>query len=600
VRVSFSSQIDCAASSIKCCYFVTIIILNAALIAQGRGECCVVTWISNKGKLTPGNGCVEPAQPFTQRAPALVGRWTTTEQKLRTIEARYELWRIREILAKVGDHFRTHPIESLCDSFFAFYSLWTLTWFVAYFTNLSLSAISTIFFLLLPLSVLALAFKPPATDQVTSIAASHIRRDSLSVLVFVIAGIFLTLFLHRPDTDDQTYLGMAFSLLANADQPIQQLPGYAGFDPLHSTLYEITAYEPLKAMVSYITGLPLLDSYYLLVPALMSALTVVVTYRLLRELVPEGWIIGLLFFFVVMLAWGDTHWTLANFGFVRMFQGKSVLVSAVVPALFLYFLLLRKGIQARYQSFLLVAVVISGVGFSRGGLIIGPLVFLFLALASVNFKALGRWSKTLLFFAATSAAVILTSAYRYGWNLMNPEHLAYTSRGSVVSTTNLEIIGDTMGHGARGLFLLTCVGVSFLFIKDKGLRDIYRNFLAIFFLLLLIPWTSDFFGKTVQQYLTWRWVWITPVPVLASITVGGALARIRHLSNSAVALGIFVILVVGFATASPRRVLSGENCASLRWPSAKLDGDSIYLTPYQKAAAINGGKLYLEGYERGF
>ena len=94
-------------------------------------------------------------------------------------------------------------------------------------------------------------------------------------------------------------------------------------------------------MVSYITGLPLLDSYYLLVPALMSALTVIVTYRLLRKLVPEGWIIGMLFFFVVMLAWGDVHRTLANFGFVRMFQGKSVLVSAVVPALFLYFFLLR-------------------------------------------------------------------------------------------------------------------------------------------------------------------------------------------------------------------------------------------------------------------
>jgi hypothetical protein len=558
-----------------------------------------VTWISHKGKLTSGNGCVELAQPFTQRAPASVGR-AATEQKLRINEVRYKLPGIREILAKVGDHFRTHPIESLCDSFFAFYSLWTLTWFVAYFTNLSLSEISTIFFLLPPLSVLALASKPPANDQVMSIAASRMRRDSLTVLVFVMAGIFFTLFLHSPDTDDQTYLGMAFSLLANADQPIQQLPGYAGFNPFHSTLYEITAYEPLKAMVSYITGLPLLDSYYLLVPALMSALTVVVTYRLLRELVPEGWIIGLLFFFVVMLAWGDTHWTLANFGFVRMFQGKSVLVSAVVPALFLYFLLLRKGVQARYQSFLLAAVLISGVGFSRGGLIIGPLVFLFLALASINLKALGRWSKVLLFFAAISATVILASAYRYGWNLMNPQHLVYTSRGSVVSTTTLEIIGDTMGHGVRGLFLLTCVGVSFLFVKDKDTEGTYRNFLAIFFLLLLIPWTSDFFGKTVQQYLSWRWVWITPVPVLASITVGGALARIRHLSNSAVAFGIFAILVFGFAAASPRRVLSEGNFSVLRWPGAKVDGDSIYFTPYQKTAAIKNGKIYLEGYQSGF
>src|SRR6188768_2238214 len=125
-------------------------------------------------------------------------------------------------------------------------------------------------------------------------------------------------------------------------------------------------------MVSYITGLPLLDSYYLLVPAIMSALTVIITYRLLRELIPEGWFIAMLFFFVVMLTWGDVHRTLANFGFVRMFQGKSVLVSTVVPALFLYFLLRERG-QAVYHGFLVGAVLITGVGFTRGGLIIGPL-----------------------------------------------------------------------------------------------------------------------------------------------------------------------------------------------------------------------------------
>jgi hypothetical protein len=511
---------------------------------------------------------------------------------------------MREILAKTGDHLFTHPLESLCDSFFVFYSLWTLTWIVSYFANLSFSAISPIFFLLLPLSVLALAFKPPAKGQRTPSAASRARRDTLSVLVFVIAGILLTLFLHRPDADDEQYLAMAFSPLANADQPIQQLPGYGpGFPGYGSGFYEFTAYEPLKATVSYMTGLPLLDSYYLLVPALMSALTVIVTYRLLRELVPEGWIIGMLFFFVVMLAWGDVHRTLANFGFVRMFQGKSVLVSAVVPALFLYVFLLRDRAQARYHSFLLAAAVVSGVGFSRGGLVIGPLLLLFLALASIKLNTPGKCSTKLLIITGVSGAVIaviLPFAYHYGWNLMNPSQLVYTSQGDVASTTNLEMIEFTMGYGIRGIFLLTCLGASFLFVKDKALRYSYRNFLAIFFLLLLIPWTSNFFAKTIQEYLSWRWMWVTPVPVLASVAVGGALARIRQVSNSAVALGVFLVLAVGFAAASPRRVLSQENYTSVRWPDAKLDGDSVYLRPYNKTAAIKDGKLYLDGYEKGF
>jgi Family of unknown function (DUF6077) len=506
---------------------------------------------------------------------------------------------MREMLAQTGDHLFTHPLESLCDSFFVFYALWTLTWFVSYFANLSLSAISPIFFLLMPLSVFALAFKRSAMGQRTPIAASRARRDTLSLLVFVIAGILLTLFLHRPDADDEQYLGMAFSLLANADQPIQQLPGY-GAGLYDNVFYAISAYEPLKAMVSYLTGLPLLDSYYLLVPAVMSALTVIVTYRLLRELVPEGWIIGMLFFFVVMLAWGDVHRTLANFGFVRMFQGKSVLVSAVVPALFLYFFLLRDRAQARYHGFLLAAAVISGVGFSRGALVICPLLLLFLALASIKLNTLGKCSTKLLIIAGVSGAVILPFVYLSGWNLMNPSQLVYTSKGDVASTTNLEMIEFTMGYGIRGIFLLTCVGASFLFVKDKGLTYSYRNFLAIFFLLLVIPWTSNFFAKTLQEYLSWRWMWVTPVPVLASVAVGGALARIRQVSNSAVALGVFLVLAVGFTAASPRLVLSQENYTSVRWPDAKLDSDSVYIRPYQKTAAIKNGKLYLNGYEKGF
>jgi hypothetical protein len=493
---------------------------------------------------------------------------------------------LRKILTKTGHNLLIHPLESLCDSFFVFYSLWTLTWLASYLANLSFSSLSPIFLLLLPLSVLALAFKPrPLMDQGTLSCA---RRDMLCVLLFIIAGVLLTLFLHRPDADDEQYLGEAFSLLANADEPIRQLAGYPGFHA--SGLSDISAYEPFRAMVSYITGLPLLDSYYLLVPAIMSALTVIITYRLLRELIPEGWFIAMLFFFVVMLTWGDVHRTLANFGFVRMFQGKSVLVSTVVPALFLYFLLRERG-QAAYHGFLVGAVLITGVGFTRGGLIIGPLLVLLLTLA--------KCSKKVLIVAGILGAVILPFIYYSGWNLMNPSGLVMKSGCDCPSTTNLEMLEFTIGTGFRGVFLLMCVAASFLFVSNEHLRS-YRNFLAIFFLLLLIPGTSNFFAKTIQEYLSWRWMWIMPVPALASVAVGGAFARIRAVSHTAVALSVFAALAAAFTAAGPRRVVSGENYTSIRWPDAKLDGDSVYLRPYQKTAVIKDGKLYLDGYEKGF
>jgi hypothetical protein len=169
-----------------------------------------------------------------------------------------------------------------------------------------------------------------------------------------------------------------------------------------------------------------------------------------------------------------------------------------------------------------------------------------------------------------------------------------------MTTTNVEMVEFTMGDGIRGIFLLICLGASFLFVKDKDVRYSYRNFLVIFFVLLMIPCTSNFFAKTIQEYLSWRWMWITPVPVLASVAVAGALTRIRHVSNSAVAVGVFLVLALGFTAASPKRVLSSDNSTSIHWPGPKLDGDSIYLRPQQKAAAVKNGNLYLEGYEEGF
>src|SRR5690349_20835133 len=58
----------------------------------------------------------------------------------------------RALLAKAVGRLFTHPLESTCDSLFVFYSLWTLSWIVCYFANLSFSVIWPIFFLLPPVS----------------------------------------------------------------------------------------------------------------------------------------------------------------------------------------------------------------------------------------------------------------------------------------------------------------------------------------------------------------------------------------------------------------------------------------------------------------
>jgi hypothetical protein len=95
-------------------------------------------------------------------------------------------------------------------------------------------------------------------------------------------------------------------------------------------------------------------------------------------------------------------------------------------------------------------------------------------------------------------------------------------------------------------------------------------------------------------------MWVMPVPILASVSVGGAWVRIRQGSNLRIALGAFVVLAIGFVAASHQLVVSGGNRTSVRWPDAKINGDTIYLRPYNETAKIKNGMLWLDHYDRGF
>jgi len=496
-----------------------------------------------------------------------------------------------------------YPVEALCDGFFVFYAMWSLAWMFGYLLGVPFATLAPIFLLLFPVSFFLIALRRTADCPDMSENGRRSGYEYITLFAAILAAVLLTLVLHRPDADDEVYLGLAVALLLHAHEPLGTVPGFGpiaeyvsihGFD---ANTQALSAYQPLKAMLSYVTGLPLLTSNYLVVPALMSAMVVVLSYRLLKEFLPDAWLPAMLFFFVVMLAWGDAHRTLANFGFVRMFQGKAVLVTLVVPALIFYFLQCFKSFSWRYPVVMLTAVAISGVGFSRGGLAIIPLLMGMLMLASIPIYTRRRNTFVLPLLSLISVFIVLFG-YHDHW-ILNPAQVVHSPRGLVDSTTHTEMLRFTLGEGFRGMFLLTMAGISFIFVKNIKIRYIYRNYLVVFFLLLLIPWTSNLLAKTVFLTMSWRWMWVLPIPLLASVAVGGALLRLR-LSAMGDTFAVLLVMAVAFVYASPRLVVSAENDTYFGWPEAKISGDTIYLEPLQTAAFVKDGLLYLDGGNIGY
>jgi hypothetical protein len=492
----------------------------------------------------------------------------------------------------------SHPIEAFCDGFFVFYAMWSLTWIAGYLANIPFSALAPAFLLLLPASILALGWMRQFGNFGATALSRPATSDYLVLLVALLVAVLATLFLHRPDVDDEVYLGMAAALLMHADEPLSSVPGFGaipGYGPIpgfQANTQALAAYQPLRAMLSYLTGLPLLTSYYLVAPAFMAAMTIIVGYRLLRGLVPHAWIPAMLFFLVIMLSWGDAHRTLANLGFVRMFQGKAVLVSMVVPALLFYFLQRAKNPSKKYNAVMLIAAAISSVGFSRGGIAITPLLFAMLAVASIRFDQFSSKRITIGGLLVALVAITFALGLQEHWS-MNPQKLVHTPRGLVDSTSHAEMLRFTLGEGLRGAFLLGSVGLSFFFVRHAQVRFVYRNYLIIFFMLLIVPWTSNFLAKNVFLSMSWRWMWVLPVPLLASVAVGALMHRVRTKTNTGDAFAVWLLLLVGFVSASPRLIVSAENGTEIRWPAAKISGDSLTLEPLHAIAVVKEGLLYV-------
>ena len=118
--------------------------------------------------------------------------------------------------------------------------------------------------------------------------------------------------------------------------------------------------------------------------------------------------------------------------------------------------------------------------------------------------------------------------------------------------------------------------------------------------MLAIPWISNLFGKYVHVYMSWRWLWAIPFPVMASVAVAGVYRWATGYAGRPRGVLVVVAISSAFVLASPTWVVSGKNYTEFGWPSFKLPSDSIHFEHFGAEAAVVNGRLYLQGESKGF
>jgi hypothetical protein len=294
--------------------------------------------------------------------------------------------------------------------------------------------------------------------------------------------------------------------------------------------------------------------YYLIFPSFFAIFVIIAHWLALKELGGEYAWIGVAFSFLVLLAWGDIHRSYGNFSFVRLFQGKSVLVSVCVPAVLYYAARFAKRESPR-DWLLLGLAQTAALGFSASAIVAVPLTaaaYLFAAtrLEPTRFKMLFSG-------LASSGVVVLMSAYVF---MGSGLEAGLTSSGEAVSTM--------MEETDQGMFLVLSEGwrrnlawfalllAPVLSLSAPNGRTV-NGYVLILVAVFLNPIVPSLLG-TVAPRLIWRIFWAIPFPLLLGLLVQrlwGMKKRIAGVpicSFGAIAFALIFALAPGTWTLSPR------------------------------------------------
>ena len=389
--------------------------------------------------------------------------------------------------------------------------------------------------------------------------------NSATVIVLMLCGAALTLISHRPDIDDAQYLNFVVTAM---DFPQDALYSRSGLwpdpsMPLEYPIYRLHSYELLVAALSQVTGLDHQALYYLALPALFGAAAVLVHWQLAHYLLPRVAISILIIWLTLIIALGETHRAFGNFAFVRLFQGKAVLVTIALPFCLLLGLRFAESPGWR-RGLALGMIIVCSLGLSSSALVTVPLI-----VGATGAAALLNMERRNIKFIMLGAALFAAGFAAIGAAILSDASLGSGLYGGVQpSVTNgLHMV---LGDGLLGTLVLGLLPLAALFVADKRRGKIFSATILIFVLTLLNPWTAPFLAEMFDLALQWRIFWALPLVLSAALALAGLSNRLLAdwpRVPSAVLPGLTMVTLL---LLSNRSSLSEANGVTIGMPEAKV------------------------------
>ncbi len=337
-------------------------------------------------------------------------------------------------------------------------------------------------------------------------------RDDLVVLGLMAAVVVASLFIHLTDTDDPYYVnrsvwvaehGNAAKLDTMFSPEVLNSP-YGGGVPIASV-------ESLFGVVAHMTGLRAGTVTYLVATPVFTALSVWAIWRLVRRWAPRRalWVLVVAIAFLMLS--GDSM--LGNFWIVRMWQGKVMAVTFLMPLIWAYLTEAHEARDRRTRLRALALLLAAGVaffGFTPTAVVWGPVMFgvVVLAAAAVRSKALLVGGALMVVGPIVSGlAVIAFSVEEVG----GKEPTALSAKDSF----------DRMLGTDGWLVALALVALALApLLARRGVPAALAGATALVGVLTYAPGVLDLINAvTGSGPILWRMLYVAPVPVLVGLLV---------------------------------------------------------------------------------
>ncbi len=393
------------------------------------------------------------------------------------------------------------------------------------------------------------------------------KRGILALLAVGLAACLVTLVANRPDADDAFYLSVPATLLRFPQQPvllqdtIYRLPDL----PIQLPVYRLHSYEVLIGVLARLSGINHAVIAYLWLPPLFALLSIVAWARLLRLLAPAHWSKILVILFICVLMLGEAHRDYGNFAFVRMFQGKAILVTCIVPCIFA--LALEYGHRPNINNWtILFAAQIAAIGITSTGLFVAPAAA-WLGLVATWRPSSEATRRVLLGMLASvyvlAAAAILAVMTHAGAGVLTPSPMP----------SSLPWMDQVLGP--RSTLILLATLLSAWSCTDNQAQSRWLLSTSLCFLLTVL---NPYLRPLVAHYVTgvstyWRLFWAIPLPFMLAIMLHFAwmqakLWQSRRLIATACATALITMCLFAWQENSLRR----ENQVQLGIPGLKVPG----------------------------